>query len=228
MKRKSLLLCIAALMTAAATAVGGTLAYFTGSDKAENTFTVGNVAIALFEHDVEKITDENGISEWVTKEENGKKIEVQKISYEGIYPGAKLPKDPAIRNTGANPAYVRMKVILTNASAWSKLLGENMPDTLFEKIAGKWTLEGSAYDEGKDTITFICNYSDILKPGEETTPLFTFVNIPTGFNNEEIKAIGGEGGSFTVKVNAEAIQAEGFDSYSEAFAAMDNQSGSAV
>lgn len=49
MKKKSILVAAIAVMLVAALVVGGTLAYFTDTDKKTNTFTVGNVDIELLE-----------------------------------------------------------------------------------------------------------------------------------------------------------------------------------
>ena len=83
-KRKVLTLaltvCIVAIL-----AVGGTLAYFTDTDDATNTFTVGNVNITLTEPNWEEPADP-------------------------VYPGQVLDKDPTVTNDGSNPCYVRIKV----------------------------------------------------------------------------------------------------------------------
>ena len=54
MKKKTILVAAIAVMLVAALVVGGTLAYFTDKDDATNTFTVGNVKIALNEQQKDK------------------------------------------------------------------------------------------------------------------------------------------------------------------------------
>lgn len=85
MKKKIMALCLAACLAAVAV-VGGTLAYFTDSEEAENVFTVGNVDITL--------TEPN----WDAEEK------------EDVYPGEPLAKDPTVTNDGANPCFVRISV----------------------------------------------------------------------------------------------------------------------
>lgn len=90
MNAKKKIVSIALAASLAATAiVGGTLAYFTDTDDATNTFTVGNVDIVLTEPG------------W----DNGGKAEA-----EDMYPGEAVAKDPTVTNNGANPAFVRVKV----------------------------------------------------------------------------------------------------------------------
>lgn len=84
MKKKMLALSLVVILLTLV--VGGTLAYFTDSDQAENVFTVGNVKIELNENN------------WV--EENALLV----------YPGESVAKDPTVANTGNNPCYVRVKV----------------------------------------------------------------------------------------------------------------------
>lgn len=88
MKKKILALCLVIALAAIAV-IGGTLAYFTDTKDATNTFTVGNVKIEL--------TEPN----W---EGNGSKDAPE------VYPGEALAKDPTVTNDGANPCFVRVKV----------------------------------------------------------------------------------------------------------------------
>lgn len=88
MKKKILALCLVLALSATAI-IGGTLAYFTDTKEATNTFTVGNVTIDL--------TEPN----W---ELTGKQ------EAETVYPGEPLAKDPTVKNIGANPCFVRVSV----------------------------------------------------------------------------------------------------------------------
>ena len=84
------ILALALVVVLAVTAVtGATLAYFTDTKEATNTFTVGNVKIKLTE------------PSWTA---TGVKDAPE------VYPGEALAKDPTVENTGANPCFVRVKV----------------------------------------------------------------------------------------------------------------------
>lgn len=87
--KKKILSVTLALALAAVAVIGGTLAYFTDKDQADNVFTVGNVGIDL--------TEPN----W---EGEGSKDAPE------AYPGEALAKDPTVTNDGKNPAFVRIKV----------------------------------------------------------------------------------------------------------------------
>lgn len=83
--KKKIAALVLVIALAATAVIGGTLAYFTDTDEAENVFTVGNVDIALTE------------TEWVEPTDP-------------VYPGQTLPKNPTVVNNGSNPCYVRIKV----------------------------------------------------------------------------------------------------------------------
>lgn len=203
MKKKILTIALAVALIAAAV-TGATLAFFTDTKTAENTFTVGNVAILLDEAPVERIADEYGIATWVA---DGESERITANAYENIYPGAVLPKDPIVWNTGASPAYVRVNVVISNAAQWNLddvsaiLTGLNVPD---------WTLGGTQTSEGAVTLTYY--YNTVLAAGADTGALFTAVTIPGVAEALE---------NFVINLTAEAIQAEGFADADAAWAAFD-------
>lgn len=83
-KRKIMLLAMTIIMVAIL-AVGGTLAYFTSEDDADNVFVMGNVDITLEEE----------------YEQNS-----------NLQPGIEIEKEVSIKNTGTNPAYVRAHIAI--------------------------------------------------------------------------------------------------------------------
>lgn len=96
---KIIALCLAFVLLFAA--VGGTLAWLTDKDKAENVFSVGSVDI--------KLTETNKINE--------EEIEIGndgKYHFDGVMPGDKITKTPVITNVGKNDAYVRVVVEVKN------------------------------------------------------------------------------------------------------------------
>lgn len=223
MKKK--LTAIALIVALLAVAViGGTLAYFTDTDSAKNTFTMGKVDISLDEAPVDK---------------NGKEIDgdrVQKNDYEHLYPGQIVDKDPTVHNDGDYDAYVRVKVafpvVSNNAQAdfanvglligneagedyvFGNLSTYNLPAVFGGLDLDKWTVEQTAYTmpffgTPGTILELTFTYKEILHAGEDAV-LFETVTI-----NPEIE------GEFnvTMDITAEAVQADGFDSAAKAFAA---------
>ena len=202
-----------------ATLIGGaTLVYFTDNEEASNTFTVGNVGIDLFETKVQKVHDK---WEFVPDDAH-----VEGNTYEGVYPGATLPKDPTVTlDAGSSNAYVRMKVTFTNGDAWQAAGVEDLRTLVSASIdPAKWSVDDGVMELATGDITFTYTYQDMLVDAEgqnSTDRLFDSVYIPAYLDGEDMAAIA-EGGNFQINIKAEAIQADGFDSAAEAFTAMDN------
>lgn len=93
MKKKTILVAAIAVMLVAALVVGGTLAYFTDTKSADNTFTVGNVKIDL----IEQQKGEKGLDPFV----KGKQLVPGKSN-----DGNAVSKIVTVKNTGANDAWV--------------------------------------------------------------------------------------------------------------------------
>ena len=94
-KKKIISLCLVVCLLA--TAIGGTLAYFTDTDnQVKNTFTVGNVSIDLTE----------------TNKINGE--EVTGNEFANVMPGTKITKKAVVTNNSSETAYVRVVVHLNN------------------------------------------------------------------------------------------------------------------
>ena len=213
MKKKitAIFLCVALVAIAV---VGASLAYFTDTKTATNTFTMGDVKITLDETDVTNPTGDR----------------VTSNAYD-VYPGAVVTKDPIVHNTGKNAAYIRATV---NVSDWMNLVAAYYPDfketfpndgykaalnLLVGELGEGWSVvgveAGDVFTIGQFDAKFILKYDGILAAGADTTAMFQTVTIPAGLDNANA-------GSFDeVKVVAQAIQADGFSTWEAAFAAFD-------
>ena len=143
MKKKLtvIFLCVA---LAAIAIVGASLAYFTDTKSAKNTFTVGNVKIDLIESQfhregndnsgdttipdpTHKVTAADGMKyvttghTMFTDDEIKADAETYKDSYlavkgKNMVPGRGVAKCPYVVNTGANDAYIRIRVMVPSAA----------------------------------------------------------------------------------------------------------------
>lgn len=219
MKKKILAMSLCVVMLAIAI-VGGTLAYFTDTKSATNTFTMGNVKITL---DETNINDPEG-------------DRVIANSY-NIYPGAVVKKDPVVHNVGKNGAYIRAIVTIENGMNWLGLYNENVwtaPqedafNALINNTIGEgWELVDIAYDmsgPNHPTSDFVATlkYTGVLVPGADTTAMFTEISIPAKLTGNDVTTRIDQNGEFKIDVVAQAIQADGFDTWEAAFAAFDAQ-----
>ena len=143
MKKKltAIFLCVA---LAAIAIVGASLAYFTDTDSATNTFTVGNVKIDLIESryhregndnsgdttipdPTHKVTADDGMKYVTTGHTmfTDAEIKADAETYQNDYlavkganmvPGRGVAKCPYVVNTGANDAYIRIRVMVPSAA----------------------------------------------------------------------------------------------------------------
>ncbi len=218
-KKKIVTIALAAVIAVMAIA-GASLAYFTDTKTAENTFTMGNVKIKL---------DETNITN-----PEGDRVTTNTYGIEDVYPGATLVKDPIVHNVGKNPAYVRAIVTVGNGMNWLGLYNEDVTApqeeafiALINNTLGEnWEIEDIAYDmSGPDhpTSDFVATlkYTKVLEPNTDTTAMFSKIKISEKVTNEDVTTRIGSDGNFNIDVKAEAIQTNGFATWEDAFAAFD-------
>ena len=134
MKKKVTALCLCVALLAVAV-VGASLAYFTDTKSATNTFTVGNVKIDLIESRFHREGNDNSGDTSIpdpTQTASGMKyvtdghkaftddeIKADAANYsayigergKNMVPGRNFATCPYVVNTGANDAYVRIRVM---------------------------------------------------------------------------------------------------------------------
>ena len=276
MKKKITAICLCVALLAIAI-VGATLAYFTDTKAATNTFTVGNVKIDLIESKfhregndnsgdtsipdpTHKVTAADGMAyvttghTMFTNEEIKKDAETYRDNYlavkgENMVPGRGVAKCPYVVNTGANDAYVRIRVMVPSAAnndfvavkdggvitnQWcttSLTCGEFKGSAQ----AGWPVIEKGVEKDGMKYDVYTFTRKEPLKAGAMTEwNVWNFIGINKTATSADIqKAVdagaikvaetdsGAKTMSLNVLVEADAIQAEGFANATAAFAAFD-------
>lgn len=253
MKKK--ILSIALVVAMVAVIAAGSLAYFTDKDAAKNTFTVGNVHIDLLESSLHRenagiangATSDSELWSDVAKEGTGNtnqykagdtfytdaQIEADAAQYTcdnvKLNPGQSYHKMPYVKNTGANDAYIRIRVMIP-ADLDTAVLNSSMY-TSTAMNSGEFTM---AYDDSASVVRDGIKYNvytftrtEALAPNEMTYwNVWGTIHMDADVTNEEIEGLFGEGkayadGVFPVLVEADAIQADGFADVTAAFAAFD-------
>ena len=270
MKKKitAIFLCVALLAIAI---VGASLAYFTDTKTATNTFTVGNVKIDLIESKFHREGNGNSNDTSISKPTNtanGMKYvrdgnraftdqeiktdaETYKTDYlavkgQNMVPGRRVAKSPYVVNTGANDAYIRIRVMVPSAAnndfvdvkdggvitnQWCSTAFIN--GEFIDKKGGGWNNapaidKASVTKDGVEYDVYTFTRIEPLKAGAMTEwNVWNFIGISEKATSADIqKAV--DAGAITatddtmtlnVLVEADAIQAEGFDSAAEAWAA---------
>lgn len=165
MNKKKLITTLGVLSLAATISIGGTVAYLTDKDAADNKFTVGKVEVELEEPD------------WDEDE------------HQDLQAGESVEKDPHITNTGVNDAYVYLEVqvpmetVITAAQDGTRENGGvAVNQELFTFTANEnWTQISKTENNGY--MVYVYSYDKILAAGESTNTLFdtmTFANVIEG------------------------------------------------
>ena len=211
----AILLCVTLVALAA---IGATFAYLTDSKTVKNTFTVGDVKIKLDETNVNAPEGDR----------------VTSNTY-NVYPGAVVTKDPIVHNTGKNGAYVRAVVTIEDGMNWLGLYNENVwtapQEAAFNAMINNtlgegWELVDIASDmsgPNHPTSDFVATlkYTKVLEAGKDTTAMFSQIAFPTKLTGKDVTTRIGQNGEFGINVVAQAIQADGFENWVDAFAAYD-------
>ena len=247
MKKKTILVAAIAVMLVAALVVGGTLAYFTDTKSAKNTFTVGNVKIELLESslhrenagiangatsdselwsDVEKLGSNNTSpykagDTFYTDDQIKANAREYKCDNVMLNPGESYHKMPYVVNTGKNAAYIRIRVMIP-AALDTAILNSSMYTTTAlnnKEFTMAYDSTGTVERDGVMYNVYTFTRIDPLAAGEMTYwNVWGTIHMDTTATNEQIAQLL-PNGTFNVLVEADAIQADGFANATDAFAA---------
>ena len=152
-----------------------TIAYFNTADTARNVITAGDIKIELQETAIRD-------GEEILFEQSQERFDVM--------PGQDVSKIVRVKNTGSNPAYIRVEVQKAIALAADAQGDVDLELVSLDFDSEKWTLRNDCY----------YYYNEPLAPGETTAALFRNVKFDTGMGNMY------QGSTATIKVSAQATQ----------------------
>ena len=181
------------------------IAYFTDTAKITNTFTSGNVTIELSEAKVKVGANGHLVqdgTERITGTASG--VENNTFAVSALFPGQQIYKDPTIKNTGKNSAYLGAVITVTTNTGFGTLYADkDNIKTLFTNLAPSGA---------NVTVKSVTNgyaiyvvYADPYAKDSEVV-IFDGVQIPTTWKNEDMTNVEG----FKIVVEAYAVQVDGF------------------
>lgn len=192
-KRKALLLTFCAVLLVVASVLG-TIAYLTANDKVTNTFTVGQVAIKL---------DEAKVNPDGSPVENADRV--QENSYK-LLPGHEYTKDPTVHvNAVSEDSWIFVKVE-------NGIAAYEANTTDYKQIADQITENGWTALDGVANV-----YYKSYAQNAAGADLVVFKNFKVSDTANTVD--GWANITEKVIVNAYAIQADGFETAEEAWAA---------
>ena len=246
---KKLTLVVTCVVLVAAMVIGGTLAYFTDTDDATNTFAVGNVKIEL----IEQQRSENGLVPF----EQNKKLYPIVGSAQGEKDALGMPttknyvdKMVTIENTGSEKAYIRAYFAIPSAlddgyetfNAGMNVLhfnfGNKVVNGAISSTEGvewiwthgnKWNYFETTLNDGIKYNVYYADYYQAVDAGATTEQLVQGVYLDKTFDIKDGKCYafdkevtlddGWNWNSVSCPVFAIACQAEGFDNATAAMEA---------
>lgn len=155
--------------------IGSTIAYFNTADTARNVITAGDIRIELQETAIRD-------GEEILFEQSQERFNVM--------PGEDISKIVRVKNTGSNPAYIRIEVQKAIALAADSHGDVDLDLISLDFDSESWTLGGDGF----------YYYNQPLAPGETTDALFKNVKFDTKMGNLY------QGSTATIKVSAQATQ----------------------
>ena len=210
MKKKILALCLCVALAATAI-VGASLAYFTDTDEATNTFTVGNVSIDLIEQ--QRKADEEGNKTTTLEDfEQNKKLYPIVGSAQGEKDALGMPtaknyvdKMITVKNTGSEKAYIRAYFAIPSAlddgyetfNAGLNVLhfnfGNNADGTSTYDVEWNWKHDGkwNYFETNIDGIAYNVYYADYYEAvdaGATTAQFVQGVYLDKSFDMKDGKA----------------------------------------
>ena len=236
MKKKLTALCLCVALLAVAV-VGASLAYFTDTKSATNTFTVGNVKIELLESSLhrENAGIANGTTStselWsdVAKEGSGNtskykagdtfytdaQIEANAAEYTcenvQLIPGRSYHKMPYVKNVGNNDAYIRIRVMIPADLDTAVLNSSMYTTTALDKkdFTMAYDNSGKVVRDGLKYNVYTFTRVDPLAPDEMTYwNVWGTIHMDTTVTSAQSEALFGESGPYPDGVFPVLVEAD--------------------
>lgn len=197
MKKKILTLCLVVALAATAI-IGGTMAYFTDTDFANNTMTLGKVDIVQNEKDAD-----------------GNDFDATKVT---LVPGQMVDKVITVTNEGDMPAYVRTILLFETGDVYAEGASTNPKDAYWEYLlVYGHGIKDLRDDEGNlvrvtvgDQVYSVgyVEYTDAVEAGTTTQASLTKFGFTKDAGSETYDLFGE---SYTILALSQAVQTDGFD-----------------
>ena len=236
MRKKLLVLSLCVALAAIAIA-GASLAYFTDTKSATNTFTVGNVKIDLLESSLHRenagvandATSDSELWSDVDKEGSGNtskykagdtfytdaQIEANAAEYTcenvQLIPGRSYHKMPYVKNVGNNDAYIRIRVMIP-ADLDTAVLNSSMYTTTAldkKEFTMAYDNSGKVDRDGRKYNVYTFTRVDPLAPGEMTYwNVWGTIHMDTTVTSAQSEALFGASGPYPNGVFPVLVEAD--------------------
>ena len=172
--------------------IGVTIAYFTDTKKMSNTFTAGNVKLALSEAAVKPDSSGNLVEDTSADRIYGGTEKVVN-NYGKVYPKQSIFKDPTIANIGDTPEWAAVKVTFRDGVGdLTKIMGyEGYEDIDIEVLLSGGLLDEDVHVGTWNGIDYVCyneNYAmvQVPNPAEDKFDFYFFMLNPLGVDKSVV------------------------------------------
>lgn len=210
--------------------IATTVAYFSDNKKVTNTITVGNVEIVLTESAVKRDDSGHMVQDTTAPPIIGSS-DGKVHNYGVIYPSQSIYKDPTVKNTGSEAAWIAFKVTVRDGNGdLRKVMGYQHSDhidihvlfsgALFSETAHRGTWNGfervlyndryamvQVGDPAGDKYEFYIFILNPLESGKQVT-IFDNMTIPDEWGSIEMQELS----QLTIDVEAFGVQTFNLDS----------------
>lgn len=231
--RKQKLISICAILVLAVIAIGGTLAYFTDEEEVTNVFTVGDLDVGL-EEEWDPEDGENMVpGDTIVKEpvitalsgNSYMRVIVTILDNKaGVAEGTTVKDQTRLEKILSILYFDTTGTAITAGQKYSEsdmaaLLADGSATTPVNTNAFVLhSAKDGVYVYYYQNSTLVDGKENIFVEGTKVS-LFTNVVIPSNWEQRDLEVLG----KYSITIRTEAIQESGFDTMTEAFAALDEQ-----
>lgn len=219
---KRILAMALSVLLIAGMAIGGSVAYLTNTDSDTNVFTMGEVKIDQIEQEREMVGTGTSAQPTLVDFEDGYNLlpahefrtgntpDEQEVTIEGttykLWPTEYGVKDKivSVKNTGANPAFIRTIFAFENTSNADSFIVKNWTnDAYLTHIDDEVEINGELYK------LYVYTYPEAIEADESTDTSLKQVAMKAEADNELVKAIRETGDKqYNILVATQAVQSE--------------------
>lgn len=210
MKKKITALALVICLLAVAV-VGGTMAYFTDTDSAKNTMTIGSVEIKQIEQE----RDANGaLVPFTQNKPIVPSVGVINWADTGVVIGGHnqkvfsnknaIDKFVSVENTGKSAAFVRTIIALEAPEGFN----DDLAHVNINEASATWSGWDYTTVDGTRYVYNVATYNEALAPGAHSPASLAQVFLDSTATNKDVKALGD---TWEILAVSQAVQADGFD-----------------
>ena len=193
---------------------GSSIAYFTDTAKFTNTFTAGNVKIQLSEAEIQKNTTTGNV-EAIDAVNNRIVADSENAgtqNYGSLFPKQTIHKDPTIKNTGSEDAYIGAIITITSTNDFGNAIAAANITDFIKGLPQAADATVKIVDTAKGYTLYVVYKAAVTSTN--SVVVFSGLSVPATWGNTQMGYVNG----LNIVVDAYAVQTAGMGT--DAYAAL--------